>query len=435
MFIDENQYLDRDTLSKLQSERLVKVVKRVYDNVEIYRKKMDEAGVKPQDIKSIDDITKLPFTVKHDLRESYPFGFFSCPQSDIVRVHASSGTTGKLTVVGYTQNDLDMWADNAARCLSMTGADNNSVVQVSFGYGLFTGGLGLNDGSQRLGALTVPTSSGNTLRQLQLMRDFGADTLCCTPSYAIYLSEAMTKEGFTDRSQFKLKRGIFGAEPWSDEMRRDIEKRLQIKAYDIYGLSEIMGPGVACECVEQDGLHINEDHFFAEIIDPETLQPVPFGETGELVITTLTKEGIPLIRYRTRDITSFKIGECKCGRTLRRINRISGRTDDMLIIRGVNVFPSQIESVLFNIGDRISPHYQIIVDRIGALDTFEIQIEISEAYFSDEVGKLQALQKQIEHDMNSNLGISAKITLVSPNSLARSEGKAKRIIDKRKVKA
>ena len=285
--------------------------------------------------------------------------------------HASSGTTGKLTVVGYTQNDLDMWADMAARCLSMTGADNNSVVQVSFGYGLFTGGLGLHDGSQRLGAMTVPTSSGNTLRQLQLMRDFGADTLCCTPSYAIYLSEAMAKEGFNDRSQFKLKRGIFGAEPWSDEMRRDIEKRLQIKAYDIYGLSEIMGPGVAMECEEQDGLHINEDNFFPEIIDPDTLEPVPFGEKGELVITTLTKEGIPLIRYRTRDITSFKLGECKCGRTLIRMNRVTGRTDDMLIIRGVNVFPSQIESVLFNIGDRISPHYQIIVDRVGALDTFD----------------------------------------------------------------
>ncbi len=303
---------------------------------------------------------------------------------------------------------------------------------MSFGYGLFTGGLGLHDGSQRLGALTVPTSSGNTLRQLQLMRDFGADTLCCTPSYAIYLSEAMAKEGFTDRSQFKLKRGIFGAEPWSDEMRRDIEKRLQIKAYDIYGLSEIMGPGVAMECEEQDGLHINEDHFFPEIVDPDTLEPVPFGEKGELVITTLTKEGIPLIRYRTRDITSFKLGECKCGRTLVRMNRVTGRTDDMLIIRGVNVFPSQIESVLFNIGDRISPHYQIIVDRVGALDTFEIQIEISESYFSDEVGKLQALKKEIEHEMTSNLGISAKITLVSPNSLSRSEGKAKRIIDNRK---
>ncbi len=313
MYSDNMQYLSREELKKVQSERLVKVVKKVYDNVEIYRKKMDAAGVKPEDIKSIDDITKLPFTVKHDLRESYPFNFFSAPQSEIVRVHASSGTTGKLTVVGYTQNDLDVWADMAARCLSMTGADNNSVVQVSFGYGLFTGGLGLHDGSQRLGALTVPTSSGNTLRQLQLMRDFGADTLCCTPSYAIYLSEAMAKEGFTDRSQFKLKRGIFGAEPWSDEMRRDIEKRLQIKAYDIYGLSEIMGPGVAMECEEQDGLHINEDHFFPEIVDPDTLEPVPFGEKGELVITTLTKEGIPLIRYRTRDITSFKLGECKCG--------------------------------------------------------------------------------------------------------------------------
>lgn len=432
MYQDDMQYLSREQLEKIQSERLVKVVKRVYDNVEIYRKKMDEAGVKPEDIKSIKDITKLPFTVKHDLRESYPFGFFSAPKSDIVRVHASSGTTGKLTVVGYTQNDIDMWANMVARCLSMVGADNNSVVQDSFGYGLFTGGLGLHYGSEKLGAITVPTSSGNTLRQLQLMRDFGADTLCCTPSYAIYLSEAMAKEGFNDRSVFNLKRGIFGAEPWSDEMRRDIEKRLQIKAYDIYGLSEIMGPGVAMECEYQDGLHINEDNFYPEIVDPETLEPVPFGEQGELVITTLTKEGIPLIRYRTRDITSFKTGECKCGRTLVRMNRITGRTDDMLIIRGVNVFPSQIESVLFNIGDKIAPHYQIIVDRVGALDTFEIQIEMSESYFSDEVGKIQALRKQIEHEMTSNLGISATITLVSPNSLSRSEGKSKRIIDNRK---
>lgn len=429
--LDREETLSREEMQALQSERLVKVVKRVYDNVEIYRKKMDEAGVKPEDIKSIKDITKLPFTVKHDLRESYPFNFFSAPKKDIVRVHASSGTTGKLTVVGYTKNDISMWADMCARCMRMVGCDENSVFQDSFGYGLFTGGLGLHYGSERLGAMTIPTSSGNTLRQLQLMRDFGTDTLCCTPSYAIYLSEAMSKEGFTDRSQFKLKRGIMGAEPWSDEMREDIEKRLQIKAFDIYGLSEIMGPGVACECEEQDGLHINEDNFFPEIIDPDTLEPVPFGEEGELVITTLTKEGIPLIRYRTRDITSFKAEKCSCGRTLVKMNRVHGRSDDMLIIRGVNVFPSQIESVLFNIGNKVSPHYQIIVDRVGALDTFEIQVELSEELVSDNIKEIQKLQKQIEHDMASNLSISAKITLVSANSLPRSEGKAKRIIDKR----
>ena len=429
--LHKEECMTREELRALQSERLVKVVKRVYDNVEIYRKKMDEAGVKPSDIKSIDDITKLPFTVKHDLRESYPFNFFSAPKSEIIRVHASSGTTGKLTVVGYTQNDIDLWADMCARCMKMTGCDNNSIVQDSFGYGLFTGGLGLHYGSERLGAMTIPTSSGNTIRQLQLMKDFGSDTLCCTPSYAIYLSEAIEKEGMNIHD-FKLKRGIMGAEPWSLEMRQDIQNKLHIKAYDIYGLSEIMGPGVACECEEQDGLHINEDHFFPEIVDPDTLEPVPFGEEGELVITTLTKEGIPLIRYRTRDITSFKTDKCKCGRTLIRMNRVHGRSDDMLIIRGVNVFPSQIESVLLNAGDAITPHYQIIVDRIGALDTFEIQIELSDKLKSDNIKELQELKRSIEQDMASNLSISAKITLVSPNTIPRSEGKAKRIIDKRK---
>lgn len=427
---EEIETMDRATMSAKQSESLREVVKRVYDNVPRYRAKMDEAGVKPEDIRSIEDITKLPFTEKYDLRASYPFEFFAAPEKDIVRVHASSGTTGKLTVVGYTQKDIDMWADMCARCLSFAGATNMSRVQVSFGYGLFTGGLGLNNGAEKLGAMTVPTSSGNTLRQLQLMKDFGADTLCCTPSYAVYLGESIEKEGF-DKSEFKLKRGIFGAEPWSNEMRRDIENKLGIKAYDIYGLSEIMGPGVAAECEEQDGLHINEDHFYAEIVDTETLQPLPIGEKGELVITTLTKEGIPLIRYRTRDITNLIPETCKCGRTLIRMNRISGRSDDMLIIRGVNVFPSQIESVLLNIGDSLAPHYQIIIDRVGALDTFEIQIEMSDKFFSDEVGAIQQLQKRIEHDMASMLSISAKITLVSPNTISRTEGKAKRIIDKR----
>lgn len=431
-FLHKEESMSPEQLKASQSESLRKVVKRVYDNVEIYRKKMDEAGVKPEDITTIDDIVKLPFTVKHDLRESYPFGFFSADRKDIVRVHASSGTTGKLTVVGYTQKDLDMWSDMCARSLNMVGATNEDVVHVSYGYGLFTGGLGLNNGAERLGAMTVPASSGNTMRQLMLMKDFGATVLCCTPSYAIYLGESIAKSDMNIKD-FKLKRGVFGAEPWSEEMRRDIEAKLGIRAYDIYGLSEIMGPGVACECEEQQGLHVQEDHFYAEILDPETLEPVPMGEQGELVITTLTKEGIPIIRYRTRDITSFYTEPCACGRPFKRIKRISGRSDDMLIIRGVNVFPSQIESVLLNIGDSIAPHYQIIIDREGALDTFEIQIEMSEKFFSDEVAKIQLLRRRIEHDMASMLSISAKITLVSPNTISRSEGKSKRIIDKRQL--
>lgn len=431
MLNKELECMDREEMSKLQGRRLISIVKRVYDNVEIYRKKMDDAGVKPEDIKSIADITKLPFTTKQDLRDSYPFGFFSSPKKDIVRVHASSGTTGKLTVVGYTKNDIDMWADMCARSLSLAGATNESVVQVAYGYGLFTGGLGLHYGSERLGAITVPVSSGNTLRQLTLMRDFGADTVCCTPSYAIYLAESIEKEGFS-LDDLNLKRGVFGAEPWSEEMRNEIEHKLHIKAYDIYGLSEIMGPGVAMECEAQCGLHINEDNFFPEIVDTQTLEPVKPGEQGELVITTLTKEGIPIIRYRTRDITSFITEPCECGRNLVKMKRVKGRSDDMLIIRGVNVFPSQIESVLLNIGDSIAPHYQIVIDRVGALDTFEIQIEVSEKTFSDEMKKIQSLRKIIEHDMNSMLGISATITLVSPNTISRSEGKAKRIIDNRK---
>lgn len=431
-FLHKEESLSREELRAMQSASLIKTLQRVYDNVPIYRAKMDEAGIKPSDIRSIDDITKLPFTLKHDLRESYPFDFFSADKKDIVRVHASSGTTGKLTVVGYTQKDIDMWADMCARCLSMTGVTRDDVVQVSYGYGLFTGGLGLNNGAERLGAMTIPTSSGNTMRQLTLMKDFGATALCCTPSYAIFLGETIHKEGI-DLNELNLKRGVFGAEPWSEEMRKEIESKLGIKAYDIYGLSEIMGPGVACECEEQEGLHVNEDNFYAEILDPDTLMPVADGEQGELVITTLTKEGIPIIRYRTRDITSFYTQQCKCGRIFKRIKRLSGRSDDMLIIRGVNVFPSQIESVLLSIGDAIAPHYQIIIDREGALDTFEIQIEMSEIFFSDEVGAIQNLRRRIEHDMASMLSISAKITLVSPNTISRSEGKAKRIIDKRNV--
>lgn len=431
IFDREHECMPRGELSNLQGERLVALVKRVYENNPVYRKKMQEINLTPADIRSIDDITKLPFTVKQDLRDNYPFGMLSVPKKDIVRLHASSGTTGKLTVVCYTQADIDLWADMAARCIGMTGADQNDIVHVAYGYGLFTGGLGLHYGSERFGALTVPCSSGNTGKQIHLLKDFEATVLACTPSYAIYLSENLEKEGVSV-DDLHLKYGIFGAEPWSNEMRREIERRLHIKAFDIYGLSEIMGPGVAMECEMQNGLHINEDCFYPEIVDPETLEPVPDGTYGELVITTLTKEGMPLIRYRTRDITRITREKCECGRTLARIDRITGRSDDMLIIRGVNVFPSQIESVLMNIGDEILPYYQIIVDRQGALDTFEIQVEINDKLFSDEVKKIQDLQKRIEKEMLANLSVGPKITLVSPNTIARSEGKAKRIIDLRK---
>lgn len=424
--------MSREELTALQSERLRTVVERVYNNVPSYRKKMDEKGVKPSDIKSIKDIVKLPFTVKQDLRDSYPFGFFSAPKKDIVRIHASSGTTGKLTVVGYTKNDIEMWAEVCARSLVCAGASQESLVHVAYGYGLFTGGLGMHYGSEKLGSATVPVSSGNTMRQLMLMQDFEADILCCTPSYAIYLADEIEKNKI-DINTFKLKAGIFGAEPWTDEMRKEIESRLKIKAYNIYGLSEITGPGVSMECEMQDGMHIFEDFFYPEIIDPDTLEPVADGIDGELVFTTLTKEGIPLIRYRTRDITAITHEPCKCGRSMVRMGRVHGRTDDMLIIRGVNVFPSQIETVIMNVGGGIQPHYQIIVDRKDSLDYIEIQVEISEKVFSDEVKVIEGLRKKLEHDMQSMLGISAKISLVSPNSLPRSEGKAKRVIDNRKL--
>lgn len=432
MYYDkEAECMPRSEREVLQGERLKNVVKRVYDTVPVYRAKMDEAGVKPEDIRTIKDITKLPFTVKQDLRDNYPFGMFSAPKKDIVRLHASSATTGKLTVVGYTRKDLDTWAEVDARSLVMAGATNESTVHVAYGYGLFTGGLGMHYGAEKLGAVTVPVSAGNTKRQLMLMRDFGADILCCTPSYAIYLAEEIEREGM-NIDDFNLKAGIFGAEPWTNEMRRIIEAKLKIKAYDIYGLSEICGPGVACECEEQSGMHINEDFFFPEVVDRDTLEPLPYGEEGELVFTTLTKEGIPLIRYRTRDLASLNAEPCKCGRTLIKMNKVNGRTDDMLIIRGVNVFPSQIETVLLN-STGVEPHYHIIVDRVNNLDMIEIEVEMSEKLFSDEVKAIEALRKKLEADMLSMIGVSAKITLVSPHSIARSEGKAKRITDKRKI--
>lgn len=432
-FDKEKECISRDELTKIQSERLVELVKRVYNTVPTYKLKMDEIGLKPEDIKGIEDITKLPFTTKKDLRANYPFNMFSADKKDIVRLHASSGTTGKLTVVGYTKNDIENWAEMDARSLVACGASNESLVHVAYGYGLFTGGLGLHYGAERLGATTIPASSGNTVKQINLLKDFQTDVIACTPSYAIHLATEIEKLGIK-KEEFNLKIGIFGAEPWTNEMRNIIEEKLNIKAYDIYGLSEIMGPGVACECVYQDGLHINEDYFYPEILDPETLEPVKKGEVGELVFTTLTKEGIPLIRYRTMDIASINYEPCKCGRTFVRLGKITGRTDDMLIIRGVNVFPSQIEAAIMGVtNSSIEPHYQIIIDRVNNLDVMEIQIEMSEGLFSDEITKIEKVRNDISDNIKTMLSVSAKITLVSPNSIPRSEGKAKRVIDNRKL--
>lgn len=423
--------MSHDEMRELQSKRLIEVVARVYGNVPYYREKMDKINLKPSDVKSIDDIAKLPFTSKQDLRDNYPFGLFAAPKKDIVRLHASSGTTGKLTVVGFTKRDLEDWSECVARALVMAGCSDEDIIHVSYGYGLFTGGLGIHYGAEKLGAVTVPVSTGNTPRQIMLLRDFEATVLCCTPSYAIFLAEEMEKLGINPRDT-KLKIGIFGAEPWSKSMANEIEKRLGIKAHDIYGLSEISGPGVSMGCGDAYGLHVMEDFFYPEIVDTASLEPLGDNQRGELVFTTLNKQGIPLIRYRTRDISELRHGECSCGRTLVKMKRVSGRSDDMLIIRGVNVFPSQIETVLLNIPSLIGSHYMIVVDRIGNLDTIEIQVEVSEGIFSDEVKVLEKVRKTVEHDMQSMLGISAKITLMSPNSLPLSEGKTKRIMDNRK---
>lgn len=433
MFNEKIEKMTRSELDNLQSVRLVDVVKRVYENVKYYRNKMDAIKLKPSDIKSIDDISKLPFTTKQDLRDNYPFGTFAVPHKEIVRVHASSGTTGKQTVVGYTQRDLDDWSECAARALSIAGCTDEDIVHVSFGYGLFTGGLGLHYGSEKLGAMTVPVSTGNTMRQITLLKDFGATTICCTPSYAIFIAEEIEKMGIPI-SEFKLKRGVFGAEPWSDSMKERIEKMLNIKAYDIYGLSEISGPGVSICCGDSFGLHVMEDFFYPEIVDTDTLKPLGDNEKGELCFTTLNKQGMPLIRYRTRDISALNHDVCPfCGRGLVRMKRVFGRSDDMLIIRGVNVFPSQIETVLLNISEVIGSHYKIIVDRVGVLDTMEIQVEISEANITDEVKSIEKIKSKVEHDMQSMLGIGSKITLLSPNSLPLSEGKTKRVEDRRKI--
>lgn len=426
----EIECMSRDEMTKLQDERLVKLVKYVYDNVEFYRKRMDECGVKPSDIHGISDITKLPFTTKNDLRDTYPFGLFAVPQRDIVRIHASSGTTGKATVVGYTQNDIDVWSECVARCLSMADVTKDDIIQVAYGYGLFTGGLGAHYGAEKIGATVVPMSTGNSKKLTTMMVDFGATAIACTPSYLLHLSEVLRDEGLLDK--IKLKCAICGAEPWTDKMRNEIEQRLNISAHDIYGLSEIMGPGVACDCQYHAGLHIQEDHFFPEIIDAKTLEPVADGEVGELVFTTITKEGIPLIRYRTKDLTSITHEVCECGRTSARISRFKGRSDDMLIIRGVNVFPSQVEAALVDVKE-VTPHYMMIVDRENNLDVLEIQVEVDSAYYTDEVRGIEKLTKKIAGVIQSALGISAKIRLMGPGTLKRSEGKAVHVIDNRKL--
>jgi phenylacetate-CoA ligase len=427
----EYETMPRERLADLQLERLQQTIKRVYDNVPFYRNKLSEAGIEPGDIKSLDDLSRLPFTTKQDLRDNYPFGLFAVPMEEVVRLHASSGTTGKPTVVGYTRNDIVTWSDLMARALVMAGGSKKDIVQNAYGYGLFTGGMGIHYGAERLGATVVPISGGNTSRQLMLMQDFGTTILTCTPSYALYLGEEMVNTGI-DPAKLKLRIGIFGAEPWSERMRNQLEAKLNLTALDIYGLSEVIGPGVAMECPEKKGMHIFEDNFIAEIIDPETGQPLPYGQPGELVITSLTKEALPIIRYRTRDITVLKDDECGCGRTFVRMERVTGRTDDMLIIRGVNVFPSQIESVLLEFGDT-EPHYLLVVDRKGTLDDLEIWVELSDKFFSDKVRALEDLEKRLRARILSVLGISARIKLVEPRTIPRSEGKAKRVLDKREI--
>lgn len=422
--------MSRDELRHVQSERLRETVERVYFNVPYYRHKMQEAGIGPESVNSIDDIRKLPFTTKDDLRDNYPFGLFAVPMSEIVRLHASSGTTGKPTVVGYTRNDISTWSEVMARTLTCAGANRNDFIQIAYGYGLFTGGLGLHYGGEKIGASVIPISGGNTTRQLQLMRDLGTTVLACTPSYALFLAEAIQESGI-DPDEIKLKAGVFGAEPWTENMRREIETKLRIKAIDIYGLSEVIGPGVASECLLQDGLHINEDHFYPEIIDPLTLEVLPEGSTGELVFTTITKEGLPLIRYRTRDLTRLRYEKCDCGRTFVRMDKCLGRSDDMLIIRGVNLFPSQIETILLEMTE-IKPHYLIIIDRVNNLDTIELQVEVDEKFFQDKISELQGIREKLNHNLESSTGLSFKVTLVEPKTIERSEGKARRVIDKRK---
>jgi len=427
MFQPEIETMSREDIRTHQLEKLKWQVKRVYENVPMYRERMDDAGVKPEDIQSLEDIAKLPFTTKQDLRDYYPYDLLAVPKKDIVRIHASSGTTGKQIVAGYTKNDLEQWSNGFARQLTATGGDSKSIVQVSYGYGLFTGGLGAHQGAEKIGAMVIPTSSGNTERQVRFMCDLGATHLCCTPSYAMYLAESVKEMGV--KNQLKLKAGIFGAEPWTEEMRHQIEEMLGIKAYDVYGLTEIMGPGVSYECSQQAGMHICEDMFIPEIIDPDTGEVLPEGSFGELVFTTITKEGQPLIRYRTRDLCTLDYKQCKCGRTHVRMKKPAGRTDDMLIIRGVNVFPSQIEEVLLKNSIEVSPNYQILVDRVNNTDTLDINVELSPKFN----GNVDDEKKSLEAQLRATLGIGAKVHLLRPKSIVRSEGKAKRVIDNRKL--
>ncbi len=427
---ETKECMSRDEMTVLQSARLVKTVDRVYHNVPFYRNKMQQLGMEPGDIKGIEDLHKLPFTTKNDLRDNYPFGLFAVPQSEIVRVHASSGTTGKATVVGYTRRDLEIWSECVARAFSMAGITREDVIQIAYGYGLFTGGLGAHNGAEKLGAMVVPMSTGNTKKLTTMMIDFGVTAIACTPSYLLHIAE--TLEETQDIPNIKLKTAICGAEPWTENMRKQIESRLHIHAHDIYGLSEIMGPGVACDCRFHRGLHVYEDHFIPEIIDPDTLTPMKPGDTGELVFTTITKEGIPLLRYRTRDLTSIDYTPCECGRTLARISRFKGRSDDMLIIRGVNVFPSQIEAALLEIGET-TPHYMMIVDRVNNLDILEVQVEVEERFFSDEIKELEKLTKKISTVLQHAIGLAVKVKLVEPKSIERSMGKAVHVIDKRKM--
>ena len=429
MYQPDVESMPRETLESLQLDRLRTTLQRVYEAVPLYRAKFDDAGFDPFSLTSLDDLSDVPFTVKDDLRSAYPFGMFAVPRRDIVRVHASSGTTGQITVVGYTAGDIAMWGDMMARTLAAGGAGPDDVVQIAYGYGLFTGGLGVHYGSERLGALTIPISGGNTKRQVQIMADFGVTVLACTPSYALYVAETAAEMGI-DVRELPLRLGFFGAEPWSDNMRLQIEGALGITAMDIYGLSEVLGPGVAFECTDHHGLHVNEDAFIIEIVDPDTLRPVEDGLVGEVVFTTLAKEGIPVIRYRTRDISRIVAGTCSCGRTFRRMERVFGRTDDMLIIRGVNVFPSQIEQVLASVPG-VAPHYQLILSRQGSLDSVEVHVEISPDMEFDEIRELEALQRRVRADIESALAVSIAVKLVEPKSIQRSEGKAKRVVDLR----
>ena len=430
IFKPEIECASRDYLRALQSAKLIKMVKNAYENVPFYKKKFDEIGLKIEDIHSIDDISKLPFTVKTDLRDNYPFGLFAVDKKDLVRIHASSGTTGKPTVVGYTKADIDVWADSAARAIAAAGGKKDDIIHIAYGYGLFTGGLGLHYAAEHLGATALPASSGNTHRQIQMLQDFESDIICCTPSYAMFIGETLRDMGIDPKS-LKLRSGIFGAEPWTDEMRAEIEKLLDIKAYDIYGLSEIAGPGVAYNCECQSGLHICEDYFYPEIIDPDTGEVLPDGQYGELVFTCIGKEALPLVRYRTRDICALRREKCSCGRTTVRMEKPKGRSDDMLIIRGINVFPSQVEHVLLSLN--LNPNYLIIVDRKGSLDTMEVQVEMNPDMFSDTVKGIEKSEKMIENALQSTLNIHAKVRLMAPGSLPRSEGKAKRVIDNRKL--